>query len=235
MTRRSGRADALAIVAHDLRAPLSAISISAELLAAMLTDPDHAVARQQVETIQRAAVRMRRMIDDLAAASTSESGALPVRLQPESISDVIDGAIGELTARLTDTGVTLAVRVPAALPTVRCDAARVRQVLANLVDNAAKHTPEGGTITVAAAARGDHVEVSVTDTGSGIAAEDLPHVFDAYWQGRDAGATSGLGLGLFICRSIASAHGGSIRVESTLGRGTTVTFALPRARDVPQA
>jgi signal transduction histidine kinase len=111
---------------------------------------------------------------------------------------------------------------------VNADQQRIHQVLSNLIGNAFKHTPDGGEIVVTSRIERDHVTIEVRDTGSGIASDQLPRIFERYWQ-REGGASGGLGLGLYICRSLIEAHGGRIWAESAVGDGTRVYFTLPRA------
>jgi signal transduction histidine kinase len=116
------------------------------------------------------------------------------------------------------------------LPWVSCDRERVHQVLANLIGNAIDHTPQNGTITIEAVARGGAVEVTVADTGAGISAVDLPNIFERYWHKNEKGSTrKSTGLGLFICKGIVEAHGGSIAASSEMGCGSKFSFTLPLA------
>jgi signal transduction histidine kinase len=124
-------------------------------------------------------------------------------------------------------GATLVVRVPPDLPIVRADPDRLLQALANLVANALKFAGTGGRVTLSAEHGPAGVRLSVQDTGPGIAADDLPHVFDRYWQKRRAGGKRGTGLGLAIVRGIVEAHGGTINVESTPGAGSEFSFTIP--------
>ena len=129
-----------------------------------------------------------------------------------------------------EAGLKLTVTVPKKIPAVSADAERIGQVLSNLVGNAIKFTPSGGKITVSAASDGDFVRVSVSDTGTGIAKEQLPHIFDRFWQSSKSTIRArGAGLGLPIARGIVRAHGGKIGVASETGKGSTFWFTLPIA------
>ena len=218
----------LETVSHDLRGPLSAISVSSSLLRRLLMSTDEHLARKQAETIQRAADRMTRIIDDLLTASTIEAGRLAVSARAERIEPIVAEAV-ELYAQVAaESSLQLDTHVPSGLPDVLCDRERVHQVLSNLVGNAAKFTPPGGRITIELARLDDHVEVSVVDTGPGIAADAVPHIFDRYWKG--AVGMRGVGLGLYICRGIVESLGGRIWVDGTPGDGARFTFTLPVAK-----
>ena len=129
-----------------------------------------------------------------------------------------------LSADVRDRHVSLGVDAPATLPLITVDPLRIREVVTNLVLNALNHTPADGTVSITARVVNEWVTVAVTDTGSGIAADELPKIFDRFYKGR---RSRGSGLGLTIARNLVAAHGGAIRAESLAGRGTTVTFSLP--------
>jgi PAS domain S-box-containing protein len=223
------RDNLLATVSHDLRSPLSAIAISARLLHRLLAASGDATSLRQAETIGRAAARMTRFVDDLLTASSLEAGALTVSLRPESLAAIAAEALELLAPLAAEREIALTAEIPAGLPSARCDRDRVHQVIANLVGNAIKFTPAGGQIALAAADRGDHVELSVTDSGPGIPAELRAHVFERFWTaGGDAGPP-GVGLGLYICRGIVESHGGRIWVDSRPGEGARFAFTLPIA------
>jgi signal transduction histidine kinase len=221
-------AEILAIVAHDLRTPLNAISMGASLLGDE-TQPEQQKTAM-LEIIQRAAHRMDRLIGDLLEAGRIDAGrTLRIEPAPVELAAVIEQVCAEVRAGSRLKGQTLEAAVPDGLPLVLADRTRLAQVLANLIANAAKFTPRGGHIQVSAARRGEAVQVSVSDTGPGIAADDLPHVFEPYWQARST-ASLGCGLGLKIARAIVEAHGGAMWVASNAGEGATFTFTVPEAR-----
>jgi signal transduction histidine kinase len=220
----------LATVSHDLRSPLSAISISAKLLLRLRVSADEAMMRRQAETIGRAANRMSRLIDDLLTASTIDAGRLAVSPHPGRIEQIVAEAIELFAFVAAEDGLQIDASIASGLPDVICDHDRIHQVLANLVGNAAKFTPPGGRITITAAARGDEVHVSVIDTGPGIPEATQPHLFERYWKGDvAANRPGGVGLGLYICRGIVESHGGRIWAESTPGKGAAFTFSIPVA------
>jgi signal transduction histidine kinase len=138
----------------------------------------------------------------------------------------MSSTVEQFRLQAAERGIELAVAMPEALPPAHADAARVAQVLSNLTGNALKFTPQGGRVRLSATVAGDQIVVAVADTGIGIAAENVAHVFDRFWQAKRASRASA-GLGLAIAKSIVEAHGGHIWVESTEGRGTTFQFTLP--------
>ncbi len=219
------RDDILGVVAHDLRNPLTAISMYASLLLEMPRDAD--TQRGQLRTVLELTDQMNRLIQDLLDASRIEAGQLRVHPAPLRLPPLLADAAEMVRMAAAERGVSLRVQAADGLPPVLADRDRVLQVLSNLLGNAVKFTPRGGDVLVLASARDRVVEVSVADTGAGIPPEQLPHVFDRFWQG-DA-RRKGAGLGLAIARGIVEAHGGRIRAESEPGRGSTFTFTLPAA------
>jgi two-component system, sensor histidine kinase and response regulator len=215
------RDDVLATVSHDLKNPLGTIFTSSTLLLDMEMSPD--AVRRQLEIIRRTAQRMDRLIQDLLDVSRLEAGHFSLELQPESAASLMAEAHELLAsmAQAKDIGVTMRISHDDVL--VNADRNRVLQVFSNLIGNAVKFTEEGGRITLTAGVDGDYMRFSVIDTGTGISAEDLPHIFDRFWHGAEGG---GSGLGLAIARGIVEAHGGSITADSS-GAGSTFSFTLP--------
>jgi signal transduction histidine kinase/DNA-binding response OmpR family regulator len=221
------RDEMLAVVAHDLRNPLSTISLGAELL--LDTTPEdaaNAFQRRHLGTVKRSAERMNRLIQDLLDVSRITGGKMTLSPKDEDASLLMAEAAAMLRPLAEARGITFQTRGTKELPRLRVDGARVMQVISNLVGNALKFTPEGGSVTLAAAHEGGEVRISVIDTGSGISPEQLPHVFGRFWQANDADRR-GLGLGLTIARGIVEAHGGRIWVESEVGAGSIFHFTLP--------
>ena len=225
------RDETVGVVAHDLRNPVSAVKmLAAALMAGDEWEGLSAERRERVRLIREAALQMDRLIQDLLDITRVESGRLAINPQPLTTVALLAGALQTLRPLVEEAGLTLDVVVPSALPHVSADPERVGQVLSNLVGNALKFTPEGGRISVRASRDGDMVRVSVTDTGSGIAREQLTHLFDRYWEGTPSAIRSkGAGLGLPIAKGIVGAHGGRIWVESEPGKGSTFHFTLPIA------
>jgi signal transduction histidine kinase len=211
-------------VAHELRTPLSNIRGYLEALQDGVVEPE----RHIIDSLHEEAMLLNHLVDDLQELSLAEAGHLKLERQPVALADIVDRAVGAIRLRAEAKGVTLQVDLPEDL-LVDVDPQRVGQVLRNLIENALAHTPPDGEVGVAACASDQWVEVSVRDTGSGIAAEDLPYVFERFYRvdKSRSRATGGAGLGLAIARSLVEAHGGRIWVESTEGEGSTFTFALP--------
>jgi len=220
------REDLLAIVSHDLRNPLGVVLASTALLLKSNLPPDKQErARRQVEAIQRAGNRMNRLIRDLLDFASIQAGRLSVSLRPQDVAAMVSEVL-EVTEPLATAKSQHLVSDVAPGLAIRCDHDRVIQLFSNLVGNAVKFTPDGGTITVHAAADGEVVRFSVADDGPGISADELPHVFDRYYQAQRKNR-DGIGLGLSIARGIVEAHGGRIWVESEEGKGSTFFFTLP--------
>ncbi|MCP3141690.1 GAF domain-containing sensor histidine kinase [Pyxidicoccus xibeiensis] len=221
------RKELLAMVSHDLRNPLGVITMTTSLLAPLLA-PLNGRARHHLETINRSALRMERLIHDLLDFAALEGGAFRLSPVPLALTTLMEQA-AELGPIAHERGIGLELHGPMRNVAVRCDPDRIHQVFSNLVGNAVRHTPAGGRIQVAAAVQEDRVELSVSDTGTGIAPEVLPVLFDRLLRPPARTPGSGVGLGLSITRGIVEAHGGTLRVASEVGQGTTFTFTLPMA------
>ena len=226
------RDNVMAIVSHDLRNPLNAIALNLSLLtrpwAGDGEGTDRRKGRSQLESIQRSVQRVGRMVEDLLAASTIQSGHFTVRASPERPEVILADLVQTLEPMASNQGTCFEAAFPRGLPLVACDRDRVLQVFGNLCGNALHVTPRGGLIRVTAERVDGVVRFSVTDTGPGIPACQLPSVFDRYWQA-DPGSSSGVGLGLFIVKGIVEAHGGRVWAQSTEGQGATFSFTLPVA------
>ena len=221
------RQELLAMVSHDLRNPLGVITMTTSLLAPLLA-PLNGRARNHLDTINRSALRMDRLIHDLLDFAAIEGGAFRMAPVPLAITTLMEQA-AELGPLAHERGIGLELRPPERDVAVRCDPDRIHQVFSNLVGNAVRFTPAGGIIQLAASPRDNQVELSVSDTGSGIAPEIIPVLFDRFQRPPTRAPGSGVGLGLCITRGIIEAHGGKLQVMSELGRGTTFTFTLPMA------
>jgi len=219
------RDQVLAVVSHDLKAPLASISIGAERLARRLGEqmPD---ARRLLEAIRRRTEEMSRLIQDLVDVASIEAGRLSMRPEPRDPRQIAREAIDAISLLAQERGLRVALEESPALPEITCDGGRVLQVLSNLLGNAVKVTPSGGTVTLEVAPATGEVRFSVRDTGPGIARDDLPHVFERFRRGRDVGY-AGAGLGLAIAKGIVEAHRGWIAAESTPGAGARFTFGIP--------
>ena len=220
------RDDLLAIVSHDLRNPLFAIISAATLLSEGDILEDRDAALRWVDVIDRNGRRMAGMIRDLLDFESLRGQGLSVQIAEHEIAQLVGETMEMLHAQAAEKSLQLTGAAPAAA-TAWCDRERTLQVLSNLLGNAVKFTPEGGTITVGADILSAEVRLFVRDTGPGIPAADLLHVFDRYWQAKRSDRR-GIGLGLPISKGLVEAQGGKLWVESELGRGTTFFFTLPR-------
>jgi signal transduction histidine kinase len=214
--------DLLAIVSHDLRSPLGVVLMAAERVA----KSGHADVERAATMMKRAGDRMSALISDLLDAANVEAGAFRVRCHDAiAVRALVDEAVLLARPSATQRQLTLEAIVSDDGAMMVCDRHRLLQVLGNLLGNAIRLTPEGGTITVRAIPRTDEVEIAVSDTGPGIPTEQLEHIFTRHFRGARGG---GAGLGLFITKGIVEAHGGHIAVESAPGQGATFRFTLPR-------
>lgn len=214
-------------VAHELRNPLSVLLGYTEAL----TDGKLSGSPGIFESMHVEALHLQRLIEDLRTLSLADAGELPLMRQAVSPRVLLDRTVLAYASQASLHHVDLHTDIPPDLPNVTVDPDRMAQVLGNLVQNALRHTPDGGEIVLSAARRQDGVELRVRDTGGGIDAADLPHIFDRFYRGdRSRHSENGeSGLGLAIVRSIIKAHGGSITVESTMGEGSVFTLLLPAA------
>lgn len=221
------RDEVLAIVSHDLRDPLARISMAVDaLLDPHPLSPDD--ARAMLEAIRRAARSTHRLIEDLLDVARLDANSLSIRLEPVPVAALLSAVASAYRLDAEGRGITLVTDVAAPLPRVSGDAERLQQALGNLVANAVRFTPRGGSVTLRAAPVDDGraVRFAVIDTGCGIAPAQLPYVFDRFWQARTL-RRGGAGLGLAIARGIVEAHGGTIAVDSAVGVGTTFTCVVP--------
>lgn len=220
-----GRDDILAVVSHDLRSPISVVVAASELAQREELAPER--RRQQLEVLGRAGRRMARMVDDLVELTRMEAGRLELSRAATPVSRLLDDAVESTAGRAAEAGVTVERHTPAPDRAVDADPHRIGQVLDNLVGNALKFTPRGGTVTLTAGQGDDGwVRLAVADTGPGIPAGDRERIF-ARFQQLEGGDRRGVGLGLTIARAIVEAHGGRIGVDSTPGEGSTFWFTLP--------
>jgi len=218
----------MADVAHELRTPVSTIAVSLDAL----EDGVLELTPQTIEVLRAQASRLTRLAADLAAVTQAETGALHLDQRSTAPQELLSAAAEAVRDRYAAAGVSLAVEADPDLPAVSVDADRFGQVLANLLDNALRHTPAGGRVTLSAARHGGRVHLVVADTGAGIDARHLPHLFERFYRvdtarDRDHG---GSGIGLSITRALVHAHGGTISARSA-GPGTGTSFII----DLPPA
>jgi signal transduction histidine kinase len=227
------RDDVLAVVSHDLGNPLSAIRIGTTLLLSGLSEEERQTGGwKHIVGIRNSAEQMERLIRDLLEVKRIEAGQLSVERDKVPVRPLVDEAIELLSGIAEAKSVMLSAKVPDGLPALYADRERILQTFSNLVGNAVKFTPEGGSVTIEAAADGEMVAFVVADTGSGISPDDLEHVFDRYWQAKSRRrGRQGIGLGLVIVKGIVEAHHGKVWVESTLGAGSRFAFSLPTWSD----
>ena len=222
------RREFVANVSHELRTPLAAVKAAADTLEGGALD-DPPAARQFLGRIQKEVDRMGRLVQELLELSRLESGQETLNLEPTSLESAVDEAVDRHRSQADSAAVILTARLPDTLPLVLADGERLQQVLSNLLDNALKFTPRGGSVTVSASEEPGRVWVNVSDSGAGIADEHLPHIFERFYKVDASRSGEGSGLGLAIARHIVHAHGGDIKVSSHEGEGSTFSFSIPTA------
>ncbi len=220
-SRRQMTAD----IAHDLRTPLSVILGYTEAL----SDGKLAGSPDMYVVMHKEAQHLQRLIEDLRTLSLADAGELPLNRRDTNVAELLTRIAAAHQVQAAERGVKLQVDTPANLPPVSMDPDRITQVLGNLVGNALRYTPAGGAVTLAATVTAQALRLTVTDTGSGIAPEDLPHIFQRFYRGEKSRLQQEdeSGLGLAIAKSLVLAHGGTIAADSTPGVGTTFTIRLP--------
>ena len=216
------RRNLLADVAHELRTPLSVIRGRVEGMRDGLYEPN----AEHLSLIEEETRVMARLLDDLQLLSNAEAGSLRLYRERTEPRELLQTAEDAFDTQAAEAGVAILVDAPEDLPVVDVDPIRIGEVLSNLVSNALRHTPVGGTITLVAADEADGVAFSVIDTGTGIPTEELARVFERFAKSPES---RGIGLGLAIAKGLVQAHGGTISAQSEPGGGTTIRFVLPSA------
>lgn len=221
------RRDLVANVSHELKTPIAAIRAHLENLLDGVEQPDPHTLQVMLSQTER----LSRLIEQLLELSRLESGELPLQREDLPLAPLVMQVLSEIDVARSDSGVVVESELPEDLPAVDADRERVHQVLFNLLDNAVRFTPSGGAVTVSAQRQNGSVEVQVADTGVGIPPEHLPRLFERFYRADPARSREdgGTGIGLAIARSVVEAHGGHIRAESELGKGSIFTFDLPVA------
>jgi signal transduction histidine kinase len=225
------KSDFVNMVSHELRSPLTAIKLQHGVILDGLAGE---VTPKQRELMSRAHAKIQGLLDlinDLLDMAKMEAGHRQLEQVPLPLKEVLGEVVGLLQARAQDQKVDLKLAAPPDLPLVQADRRSMEEVFTNLVSNAINYSPDGGEVTVAAVSHNDYVEVLVSDTGIGIEAEEIPKIFDKFYRVKHPRARQviGTGLGLAIVKGIIEAHRGSIKVESTVGVGTTFHVFLPTA------
>jgi two-component system sensor histidine kinase KdpD len=227
----SMRSSLLSSVSHDLRTPLASITGTATALLQGEVTLDGATRRGLLETLCEEAGRLNRLVRNLLDMTRLESGALQVRKEWHSLEEIVGAALARVESLLQKHSVT--VQLPEDLPLVPLDDILIEQVLINLLENAARHTPAGTSVHVTAGEGAGEVTLEVGDTGPGIPPGEEARIFGKFYRGAGA-VPGGAGLGLAICKGIVEAHGGRIWVESGAGKGAVLRFTLPVAGTPPQ-
>jgi len=219
------RQNMVADAAHELRTPLSNIRGYLEAIRDGIKKPD----ADTIRSLDEEANLLSRLVDDLQALSLAEAGELKLNCQAEDITKLIKQAVAARHNQVIAKGISISTEVSKKLPSVNVDSRRIGQVLHNLLENAIAHIAKSGSIVVTAQEQDNWVKVSVTDTGEGIPAEDLPSIFERFYRvdKSRARATGGSGLGLTIAKRLVEAHGGKIEAQSELGKGSCFSFTLP--------
>jgi two-component system sensor histidine kinase BaeS len=217
------RRDLVADVAHELRTPVAVLQAGHEALLDGVADP----TPDQLTSLRDEVLRLARMVGDLQTLAAADAAALHLSQRSCDLADLAADAVTSLAGQFEAAGIALErslTRVE-----VMADPRWLHQVITNLLTNALKFTATGGRVTVRAGPDGPDAMLTVTDTGTGIPADELPHIFDRFWRGRQAAQTSGSGIGLAVAAELAQAHGGELTASSEPGRGTQMTLTMPRA------
>ncbi len=223
------KSDLISVVSHEMRTPLTAIKAYTESLLDNIRTPSFALQERFLTVINEECDRLARMVNDVLDLSRMDSGRRRLRTEPIIFSALVADAMPTVLPFLQSKGLRTRVEVPTDLPRVACDVDLVKQILVNLIHNAAKFSPPGREIAVRARSAGDRIRVDVEDQGNGIPEEKLAHVFERFYRVEDGSGvqSDGTGLGLAIVKSAVELHGGVVAVESTVGQGTRFTFELP--------
>ena len=219
------RRDMVSDVAHELRTPLTNIRAQVEAIQDGLTRPEATV----IASLHEEVLHLNRLVDDLRDLSLADAGQLRMEFEPLAPASALEQAVSALQSRAGERRITIECTYNGTIPEISADPVRLGQILRNLLDNAIRHTPPGGRISIEAHARNGCVNFAVRDNGTGIAPEHLANIFERFYRTDPSRArgTGGAGLGLAIVKQLVAAHGGSVRVESAPGAGATFHFSLP--------
>ncbi len=221
------RRQMIADIAHELRTPLTVLQGNLQAIREGVFE----VTPETIASIHDESLLLTRLVNDLRELSLAEAGELSLKKQPTDLSELTRRIAANFQPQLDERHVKLLIELPERLPPIEIDADRIGQVLLNLLSNAQRHTPAEGKITVAVKEAPSELQISITDTGPGIAPEDLPYVFERFWRADKSRSrqSGGSGLGLAIAKQLVEAHGGKIWAQSQPGQGTTFTFTLPKS------
>lgn len=223
------RQEMMGTVSHDLRNPLHALLLRARLMERRALHSGDGPTRADARVLQHLVQQMERLLADLMDLTSIETGKLSLEQQPQQAGELLAEAMELLEPLGQQQGVEVSLRPIEEPLAVLCDHSRILQILSNLAGNAIKFTPQGGRVELRVTRREGEAVFSVRDTGIGIKAEELPHLFERYWRAQGARKTVGTGLGLAIVKGLVEAHGGSVWAESQPGKGSTFSFTLPLA------
>ena len=218
-------------IAHELRTPLSVIggTVDAMLDGVYEPNPDNLTSiKEETEVLTR-------LVAELRDLTLAESGHLKLEVEPTNLAELVQRRVSQAEVIAQGKNISLKTDITEGLPEIEADGRRIEQVVANLLDNALNHTPQGGTVTIAVSPDKNGILVSVSDTGEGIPPEHLPYIFERFYRVDDARSrkTGGAGLGLAIAKQMVELHGGRIWVESEAGKGSKFSFAMPRTQQTP--
>jgi signal transduction histidine kinase len=219
--RRQQAAD----IAHELRTPLTVIQGQLEAFADGIFPAD----AEHLEPVLAQTRLLNRLVEDLRTLSLADAGQLSLSPVPIDVGEWVEGVVTGFRAVAAERSITLTLEIAAGLPEVKADPGRMSQVLGNALDNALRHTPEGGQIAIRAVRQNGDIVITVTDTGPGVPPEQLPHLFERFWRGDPSRSrrTGGSGLGLAIAQRIVEAHGGRMWAKNVPSGGLQVGFSLP--------
>jgi len=217
----------LADITHDLRTPLSVIEGTVDAMLDGVYQPNS----DNLGSIKEETAVLTRLVADLRDLSLAEAGQLKLELEPTNLVELVQRGVAQAEVIARKKNISLRMDIVKGLPQIEVDGRRIEQVVANLLTNALNYTPSGGTVTVSISSDRDSILVSVADTGEGIPAEHLSHIFERFYRVDDARSrkTGGAGLGLAIAKQMVELHGGKIWVESEVGKGSKFSFTLPIA------
>jgi len=217
------RRDLVADVAHELRTPVAVLQAGHEALLDGITEP----TPDQLASLRDEVLRLARMVGDLQTLAAADAAVLHLTRRPCDLASIAAAAADSLAGQFEVAGIILERRLTPVV--IDADQRWLHQVITNLLTNALKFTAAGGRVTVEAGPTGSKAVLTVTDTGTGIPADELPRIFDRFWRGRQAMQLSGSGIGLAVAAELARAHDGQLTARSQPGQGTEMTLTLPRA------